>query len=97
MGATITAADCVYLTYEGRLETGEVFDQNERAPLRIQGTVRGFQQAVVGRRVGESVTVTIPPSLGYGARPPFGSDIPACATLEFDITIGDTAPPSVCR
>ena len=100
LGAEITAADCVYLTYEGRLADGEAFDRGERVPLRIQGTVRGFQQAVVGRRVGESVRVTIPPSLGYGAQrlPPgrLGVEIPACSTLEFDITIGDTAPPSVC-
>lgn len=101
LGATVTAADCVYLTYEGRLAGGEAFDRNERTPLRIQGTVPGFQQAVIGRRIGESVTVTIPPSLGYGARrqerTPLGVEIPACSTLEFDVTIGDTAPPSVCR
>ena len=96
-GAEITAADCVYLTYEGRLENGDVFDQRDRLPLRIAGTVAGFQQALVGRRVGDSVRVTIPPQLGYGTRPPIGSEIPACATLQFDITIGDTAPPRVCQ
>lgn len=105
LGARITPNDCVYLTYEGRLDaTGEVFDQNERVALLLTpqragdtGTVPGFRQAVVGRRVGESVRATIPPTLAYGAQPPAQSDIPACATLQFDITIGDTAPPSVCR
>ncbi|MDT0630324.1 FKBP-type peptidyl-prolyl cis-trans isomerase [Rubrivirga sp. S365] len=102
LGARITATDCVYLTYEGRLDaTGEAFDRNERAPLSISGTVPGFQQAVVGRRVGESVRVTIPPTLGYGARRrdsgPLGVEIPSCSTLQFDVTIGDTAPPSVCE
>ena len=96
-GAVITAADCVYLTYEGRLENGDVFDQNDRTPLFVSGTVPGFRQALVGRRVGESVRATIPPELGYGTRPPVGSEIPACATLQFDVTIGDTAPPRVCQ
>ena len=96
-GAEIAATDCVYLTYEGRLTDGTVFDQNDRVALSLPGTVLGFRQALTGRRVGESVRVTIPPQLGYGTRPPIGSEIPACATLQFDITIGDTAPPRVCQ
>ena len=100
-GAQITATDCVYLTYEGRLENGDVFDQNDRVALLLPNTVQGFRQALAGRRVGESVRVTIPPPLAYGTRPPpagrFGVEIPACATLQFDITIGDTAPPRVCQ
>lgn len=100
-GVQIAATDCVYLTYEGRLTDGQVFDRNERTALLLAQTVPGFRQALTGRRVGESVSVTIPPELGYGVqrRQPgaLGVEIPACSTLEFDITIGDTAPPSVCR
>ena len=99
-GAEIAATDCVYLTYEGRLENGDVFDQNDRVALGLGNTVAGFRQALTGRRVGESVRVTIPPELGYGPqlRPAGarGVEIPACSTLQFDIEIGDTAPPRVC-
>ena len=99
LGARITGTDCVYLTYEGRLENGDVFDQNDRVALLLGGTVPGFRQALAGRRVGESVRVTIPPELGYGPRRQTGGavEIPPCSTLQFDIEIGDTAPPRVCQ
>ena len=99
--ARVTASDCVSLDYEGRLPGGAAFDRGESTELFIAGTVRGFQEAVIGRRVGESVRVTIPPQLGYGSRRVepgrLGVEIPPCSTLEFDITVRDVAPPSACR
>ena len=98
--ARVTGSDCVSLDYEGRLPDGQVFDRGESTEFFIRGTVRGFQDAVIGRRVGESIRVTIPPQLGYGSRRQpagrFGVEIPPCSTLEFDIRIRDVAPPSVC-
>lgn len=98
--ARVASTDCVSLDYEGRLEDGSVFDRGESSEFFIRQTVRGFQDAVVGRRVGESLRVTIPPQLGYGSRRQqagqFGIEIPPCSTLEFDIRIRDIAPPSLC-
>jgi FKBP-type peptidyl-prolyl cis-trans isomerase len=55
-----------------------------------QGTnsaIPGFDQGVVGMRVGGVRRLTIPPSLGYGASPPANSGIQANAWLVFDIQL----------
>jgi hypothetical protein len=97
-GATIEPGACVVVRYEGRLaDGGEVFDASPASgrALPVSGLILGFQQAIIGRRVGQSFTATIPPTLGYGAREQ--GSIPSCSTLEFDVTILDTAAPAACR
>lgn len=97
-GATVEAGECVIVRYEGRLaEGGEVFDASPPSgrALPVSGLIPGFQRAIIGRRVGQSFTVTIPPTLGYGAGERPG--IPSCSTLEFDVAILDTAAPAACR
>lgn len=103
-GATVEPGACVVVRYEGRLaDGGDVFDASPASgrALPVSGLIPGFQRAIVGRRVGQSFTTTIPPTLGYGAqaRPagPSGVEIPSCSTLEFDVTILDTAAPAACR
>ena len=49
------------------------------------GVIRGFDQALVGMRVGGLRRVVIPPNLGYGTNPPAG--IPSNATLIFEIEL----------
>lgn len=105
-GATIGPGDCVITRYEGRLASdGTVFDRSRESgvALYVPGLVQGFQRGLLqgsggdqgrARRVGESFRVTIPPNLGYGARPQ--GSIPSCSTLEFDVTVLDTAPLSAC-
>ena len=97
-GAEVGPAECVVVRYEGRLASdGSVFDASPEGgtAFDVRGLIRGFQQGLVGRRVGESFRVTIPPSQGYGAGERPG--IPSCSTLEFDVTVLDTAPPAACR
>ena len=48
--------------------------------------VKGFDQGVVGMKVGGQRRLIIPPDLAYGSNPP-SSAIPANATLVFDITL----------
>jgi hypothetical protein len=95
---TVGAGECVVVRYEGRLaEDGTVFDASPEGgrALPVSGLIRGFQQGLVGRRVGESFRITVPPELGYGTT---GTQtIPSCSTLEFDVTVLDTAPPAACR
>jgi FKBP-type peptidyl-prolyl cis-trans isomerase 2 len=64
--------DTVQINYTGRLSDGTVFDTSTgRAPLEFKlgaGTViPGFDKAVVGMKVGDKKTVTIPASEAYGA------------------------------
>ncbi len=63
--------DTVQVHYTGTLEDGSVFDSSlEREPLEFtmgQGMlIAGFENAVVGKEVGDKVKVTIPPAEAYG-------------------------------
>jgi FKBP-type peptidyl-prolyl cis-trans isomerase FkpA len=50
------------------------------------GVIQGWNQGVVGMRVGGQRRLTIPPELAYGSSSP-GPGIPANATLVFEITL----------
>jgi peptidylprolyl isomerase len=63
--------DTVSLHYKGSFEDGTVFDSSDtHGALKFtigKGTViPGFEEAVVGMKLGETKTVTIPPEKGYG-------------------------------
>ena len=63
--------DTVKVDYTGKLENGTVFDTSEgREPLNFtlgEGKmIPGFEKAVLGMKVGESKTVTIPADKAYG-------------------------------
>ncbi len=63
--------DTVSLHYKGIFEDGTVFDSSDtHGALKLtigRGTViPGFEEAVVGMKLGETKTVTIPPEKGYG-------------------------------
>ena len=65
------SGDTVQVHYTGTLQDGTVFDSSrEREPLQFtigQGQlIAGFEQAVVGLNVGESVSVDITAADAYG-------------------------------
>ena len=65
--------DTVSVHYQGSLDSGEVFDSSrERSPLTfIVGSgqvISGFDDAVRGLSVGQSVTVRLEPEQAYGER-----------------------------
>ncbi|KAI8904434.1 hypothetical protein EDD86DRAFT_230204 [Gorgonomyces haynaldii] len=81
----------VSVRYIGRLTNGKVFDSNTKgAPFTFKlgknEVIKGWDIGVQGMNVGGSRKLTIPPALAYGSRgaPP---DIPANATLEFEIKL----------
>ncbi len=87
--------DTVTVLYTGTLVDGTVFDSsfsNPEMPRAIvvtigQGRViQGWEQGLVGMRLGDSRRLTIPPELGYGDKgsPPV---IPPNATLNFELTV----------
>ena len=49
--------------------------------------IPGFDQGVVGMKIGGIRRLTVPPSLAYGASPPAGSGIAANAWIVFDIQL----------
>ena len=72
-GRVVKEGDAVAVHYHGTLDNGEVFDSSrERAPLTfIVGggqMISGFDKAVRGLAVGETVTVRLEPDEAYGQR-----------------------------
>ncbi|GAX81330.1 hypothetical protein CEUSTIGMA_g8761.t1 [Chlamydomonas eustigma] len=78
----------VEVAYEGRLLDGTAFDSADRFSFTVGGgeVIKGWDQGVLGMRVGEQRRLTIPPKLGYGKR---GSapEVPPDATIVFDVTL----------
>lgn len=71
--AQVRNGNTVQVHYTGRLEDGWVFDSSvERGPLQFQlgvgQMIPGFEKAVLGMKVGEKKTVTIPSDEAYGPR-----------------------------
>jgi FKBP-type peptidyl-prolyl cis-trans isomerase FkpA len=96
-GAVAQPGNQVTVAYTGWLHDssrpdakGTQFDSNTNYPFRL-GTgavIRGWDQGVVGMRVGGQRRLVIPPDLAYGDRSP-GNPIPPNATLVFDITLNN--------
>ncbi len=65
--------DCVKVHYTGLLEDGSTFDSSrEVEPLEFTlgsgQVIAGFDEAVVGMKLGEQKNVTVPAHKAYGAR-----------------------------
>jgi FKBP-type peptidyl-prolyl cis-trans isomerase FkpA len=66
---------------------GTQFDSGTLQPFVVGSAnlIQGFQQGVVGMKVGGQRRLILPPELAYGSNPPSG--IPVNATLVFEITL----------
>ncbi len=85
-GATAVSGDTVTVSYIGTLTNGTQFDAGTFSfRLGANQVIAGFDQGVLGMRVGGRRRLTIPPNLGYGSQA--NGPIPANSTLKFDITL----------
>ena len=94
-GDEAETGDSVTVQYVGvDFETGEEFDSSwdrgEPFPFQLGSgqVIPGWDEGVVGMKVGGQRTLTIPPDYGYGARGA-GGVIPPNATLVFDVELLD--------
>lgn len=67
----ITKGNTVEVHYTGRFVDGEVFDSSEgKDPLQFEvgsgQIIPGFEDAIMGKQIGEKVTVTVSPEQAYG-------------------------------
>lgn len=94
-GATAKAGDMVTVHYTGWLTDGSKFDsskdRNDPFEFNLGGgeVIRGWDEGVQGMQVGGIRKLTIPASLGYGARGARGAGrvIPPNATLIFEVEL----------
>lgn len=89
-GAEAGSGSTVFVHYTGKLEDGTVFDTSVgRDPISFQlgggYVIPGWDQGIVGMKVGGKRLLIIPPDLGYGSQD-YGP-IPANSTLIFEVEL----------
>jgi FKBP-type peptidyl-prolyl cis-trans isomerase len=87
-GAEASNGDTVVMKYEGKLADGTVFDSADTFEFTLGAgdVIKGWDQGIVGMKVGGQRHLSVPAKLGYGKR---GSapDIPPNADLFFIVTL----------
>ena len=82
-GTTIAAGQTLNVKYSGALANGSVFDAGTYSFTIPGSVIQGWNEGLLGMKVGGSRQLIIPPSLGYGAN---GSGpIPPNAVLVFTV------------
>ena len=91
-GDVAEAGETVTVNYVGQFTNGTVFDsstQPGRSPftfiLGAGQVIKGWDQGIVGMKVGGKRTLIVPPELGYGSTD-YGP-IPANSTLVFQVEL----------
>uniref|UniRef100_A0A672R885 peptidylprolyl isomerase n=1 Tax=Sinocyclocheilus grahami TaxID=75366 RepID=A0A672R885_SINGR len=97
-GRTVQVSDYIRYHYNGTLLDGTLFDSSHTR-MRTYDTyvgigwlIAGMDQGLLEMCVGEKRIITLPPFLGYGENGD-GSDIPAQASLVFDVVLLDLHNP----
>jgi peptidylprolyl isomerase len=85
------------VNYTGTLTNGTMFDSSTgRVPFEFElgagQVIPGWDQGLLGMKVGGKRTLTIPPELAYGSRD--SGPIPPNSTLIFEIELLDVQPPA---
>lgn len=94
-GTEVSSGSSVTVNYIGRLTDGKVFDtslQEGRQPFTFSvgagQVIKGWDEGLIGMKIGGQRRLIIPPDKGYGATGA-GGVIPPNATLVFDIELLD--------
>jgi len=90
-GDEALTGDRVVVNYTGRFVNGEVFDSSlvRKEPfqfvLGVGQVIKGWDDGIVGMKVGGKRILSVPPELGYGSQD-YGP-IPGNSTLIFEVEL----------
>ncbi len=91
IGSPVKSGDTVSVDYRGYFTDGTVFDESYKRGQQFSFSVgggmviAGWDEGLLGMKVGEKRRLTVPPGLGYG--PNDYGPIPGGSTLVFDIEL----------
>jgi FKBP-type peptidyl-prolyl cis-trans isomerase FkpA len=97
-GATAETGKMVSVNYTGWLiekskadHFDSSYDHGQPFPFQLGAgkVIKGWDEGLVGMKVGGKRMLTIPPDLGYGAQGTPGGPIPPNATLVFEVELMD--------
>ena len=92
--AAVQPGDEVTVQYRGRLLDGSEFDssysRNAPATFKVNGVIKGWQEALVLMKPGAKWEIFVPPELAYDTNPRPG--IPAGSLLIFDVELVSVKP-----
>jgi len=90
---SVEKGDHVVIHYTGSLlENGKVFDSSHgrnqpfQCLIGVGQVIRGWDEGVIGMKIGGKRTLNIPAEMGYGSRGA-GTDIPPNADLKFEVEL----------
>ncbi len=89
-GANPTSCDNITVNYIGKYTDDSIFDDGTEVPISLPFTIIGWQAGLPLVKEGGSITLYLPPSMGYGAGLQDGAGnyiIPPNAILIFDISL----------
>lgn len=95
-GAVVEAGDLLVADYLGQVWGGEVFDNSyDRGapaafPIGVGQVVTGWDEGLVGQKVGSRVLLSLPPSFGYGEGGNPNAGIEGTDTIVFVVDIVNT-------
>jgi peptidylprolyl isomerase len=96
-GKTVAENDYIQANYLGQVwDTAKVFDNSydRKTPLVIQlaqgGIIDGWRYALVGKKAGSRVQMSVPPTWGYGTKGNTQAGIKGTDTLVFVVDIENT-------
>lgn len=87
-GSHPTICSGVVVTYSAKLTDGTEVDKGSNVSFDLSMLILGWQEGIPKIASGGSITLYLPPSLGYGAAG--AGPIPANAILVFTITLNST-------
>jgi len=95
-GEAVKKGDIIVIHYSGTLENGQKFDSSYdrdepfETQIGVGNVIQGWDEGVIGMKIGGKRKLTIPPSMGYGDQAT--GSIPPNSTLIFDLELLSIKP-----